>query len=265
MIKLERDALPAAHPLLVDGSSKMAKELARWRQGSSAFKAKLDEKVWGSCKRDLQRIQHGKCCYCETQFASSDYGAVEHYRPKHGVRNVPSHPGYWWLAYSWDNLLLSCNVCNSSFKQTHFPLADESKRIDDPAGNLDDEDPRILDPFRDDPSDHIRFRKEVASPLTEKGKATIELCGLNRTENRSNPAIPLNDGLQESRREHYEVLEALYKALSGNTRGRIGQLLLDDVEWQRRWAVLESRVLGPRAPYLAMVRQAFLDDFDLVR
>lgn len=42
-------------------------------------------------------------------------------------------------------------------------------------------------------------------------------------------------------------------------------LLLDDVEWQRRWAVLESRVLGPRAPYLAMVRQAFLDDFDLVR
>lgn len=273
MIKLEREPLPKTHPLLVDGSSKMTKELARWRRGTTSFKAALEDKVWGSCKRDLQRIQHGKCCYCETKFTSSDYGAVEHYRPKNSVRGVASHSGYWWLAYSWDNLLLSCDVCNSSFKLTHFPLVDASKRVSDPTGNIDDEEPLILDPFRDEPSLHIRFRKEVAAPLTERGKATIEHCGLNRTENRASVDAPLNDGLQEIRREHYETIKTLYELFSEGAASRLERLsnedprraIIEDPRWQARWRHFESMVMGPKASYLAMTRQAFLDDFELAR
>jgi len=50
---------------------------------------------------------------------------VEHYRPKGKVtvrtdendqtsREVIDHPGYFWLAYEWYNLILSCPYCNTS-------------------------------------------------------------------------------------------------------------------------------------------------------
>lgn len=59
----------------------------------------------------LDKIYHGKCAYCET-FDPSPH--VEHYRPKRG--------GYYWLAYSWDNLIISCSKCNIK-KGDQFPIA----------------------------------------------------------------------------------------------------------------------------------------------
>lgn len=69
-------------------------------------------------REKLQLIYHDKCAYCES---SQEQLHVEHYRPKRG--------GYYWLSYSWDNLLLSCPVCNSS-KSTIFPLAGIRVRCD---------------------------------------------------------------------------------------------------------------------------------------
>lgn len=60
----------------------------------------------------LNDIYHGKCAFCETKSESMH---VEHFRPKRG--------GYYWLAYSWDNLLLSCPTCNTN-KSDEFPLAE---------------------------------------------------------------------------------------------------------------------------------------------
>ncbi|MEF9674035.1 hypothetical protein QNM99_25505 [Pseudomonas sp. PCH446] len=42
---------------------------------------------------------------------------VEHYRPKGAVSEDASHPGYWWVAMDWDNLLPSCIDCNRKRKQ----------------------------------------------------------------------------------------------------------------------------------------------------
>lgn len=61
-------------------------------------------------KAALNDIYHGKCAFCETKSESMH---VEHFRPKRG--------GYYWLAYSWDNLLLSCPTCNTN-KSDDFPL-----------------------------------------------------------------------------------------------------------------------------------------------
>lgn len=61
-------------------------------------------------KTALNGIYHGKCAFCETKSESMH---VEHFRPKRG--------GYYWLAYSWDNLLLSCPTCNTN-KSDDFPL-----------------------------------------------------------------------------------------------------------------------------------------------
>lgn len=61
-------------------------------------------------KDALTKLYHGKCAYCETHDPSPH---VEHYRPKRG--------GYYWLAYSWDNLILSCSQCNTK-KGNQFPI-----------------------------------------------------------------------------------------------------------------------------------------------
>ena len=84
-------------------------------------------------KKLLVDIHHGKCCFCETWFAESINLDVEHFRPKAGVRQDLDQkedelPGYYWLAYRWDNLLLSCNACNRQFKKTLFPLKNPSDR-----------------------------------------------------------------------------------------------------------------------------------------
>lgn len=66
-------------------------------------------------KTELSSIYYGKCAYCES---SAEQLVVEHYRPKRG--------GYYWLAFSWDNLLLACPQCNN-FKSDQFPV--EGPRI----------------------------------------------------------------------------------------------------------------------------------------
>lgn len=74
---------------------------------------KYDERYkTGDIKAALRDIYHCKCAFCETK---SEPMQVEHFRPKRG--------GYYWLAYSWDNLLLSCPTCNTN-KSDKFPLAE---------------------------------------------------------------------------------------------------------------------------------------------
>lgn len=75
-----------------------------------------------SCQ--LWKVQHFKCCYCEHK-VTMRYNDVEHYRPKARADRRPgcTRPdGYWWLAYSWQNLLYACATCNRSSKNDSFPL-----------------------------------------------------------------------------------------------------------------------------------------------
>lgn len=68
-------------------------------------------------KREIFGAQHRKCCYCEKLEEQAKYRDVEHYRPK---------AYYWWLAWTWDNLLFACMDCNRDHKKDQFPLADGS-------------------------------------------------------------------------------------------------------------------------------------------
>ena len=69
-------------------------------------------------KDSLSMIYHDKCAFCESSQEQLD---VEHFRPKRG--------GYYWLAFSWDNLLLSCPKCNI-WKSTQFPIEGEHISFD---------------------------------------------------------------------------------------------------------------------------------------
>src|SRR3954454_1457494 len=66
-------------------------------------------------RKALEELFHRKCAYCEISTARVDW-EVEHYRPKGRVAERQGHPGYYWLAYDWDNLFPSCTFCNQHRK-----------------------------------------------------------------------------------------------------------------------------------------------------
>lgn len=121
---------------------------AAWKQQDEAsrgpaplFDPKFNDDVWKGF-RDwlLAHVFNDKCAYCETEVAGYP-GDAEHFRPKGRVRVTTDeddseiikvldeggeemqHPGYFWLAYHWQNLLPSCEFCNRfGGKQDLFPV-----------------------------------------------------------------------------------------------------------------------------------------------
>jgi hypothetical protein len=156
----------------------------------------------------LNRLFRNKCAYCEEKL-SGQPGDVEHFRPKgrvcdatfrQVVINHPewgkdfAHPGYFWLAYDWDNLLPSCADCNrfrwydkdtSGGKADRFPV--NGAYAYDPSG-VASEDPLLIDPSKVDPARHLRLEFDAVTgnliyrATTEKGEMTIETFGLNKRE-----------------------------------------------------------------------------------
>lgn len=127
-------------------------------------------------KRRLEELFHGKCAYCESYYGAQAPVDVEHYRPKGAVEDAPDHPGYWWLAMAWDNLLPSCIDCNRRRRQKTpqtvndvavlhrtmltgkkdcFPIS--GTRAETVSSDLMVEDALLLDPTRDDAADHLLF------------------------------------------------------------------------------------------------------------
>ena len=248
MIRVER---PSQAPviLLGDGQDEANQnrkrydaDAERYRAGTTTFDFDRDIYAHPSVKSDLLAAQHRKCCYCESQFRGTSYGAVEHFRPKGAVRmghGMPTlHPGYYWLAYVWENLLVSCEVCNTN-KGTLFPLVDESKRARSHHDPVDDEAPVFVDPASEDPAVHMQFRRAEIVHLTDRGLRTIEGMALRRSE------------LEEARAKHLKLVEALNLL----TTGLDGRVTLADVDHAR--ALLNSEI-QPEAEYYAMTRD-FLD------
>ena len=67
----------------------------------------------------------GKCAYCEQEIYGDQHVDMEHFRPHSSVSDLNwirvrvvmdgveiAHPGYYWLAYDWKNLLPACVLCN---------------------------------------------------------------------------------------------------------------------------------------------------------
>lgn len=69
---------------------------------------------WKNAKYQLKLESNGKCAYCEADTQVVAHGDVEHYRPK---------STYWWLAYTYDNYLFACQICNQTYKSDNFPIA----------------------------------------------------------------------------------------------------------------------------------------------
>lgn len=189
MIGIFKSEEPADH------SQKRNSHLSRLR----LIPRKTSKDIYGydSQKSLLWKLQHGKCCYCE-QKIPYPYNDVEHYRPKAEALREPGSIetyGYWWLAYSWENLFYSCASCNRSSKNSLFPLAIGSMTLHEeepPPGN---EIPLLSYPGNNDAAQHIGFELVSRAPYdnlswwravpinnSEIGRTTIETIGLNEQD-----------------------------------------------------------------------------------
>jgi uncharacterized protein (TIGR02646 family) len=153
-------------------------------------------------KAALKTAQHGKCCFSEAKFVS-DEAHVEHFRPKGFVEDrvtgAISYPGYYWLAYDWENLFFCKSMTNSSTKRNFFPLMRHGLR----RRNHTDtriENSVLIDPAAEDPRLHIRFKNEEIKGITIRGKRTIELLDLR------------NGQLDEARRTKFYHLKVMKNA-----------------------------------------------------
>ena len=167
--------------------------IKRVREAGFSF----DASVYGadSVRGALSKLFFDKCAYCEYPLTRTDTN-IEHYRPKSRVAEAPTHPGYYWLAYDWSNLLPACTSCNqrrkelsawpattrapSAGKADSFPLEDETRRAYSPSAELSDEEPVLVNPTVDEPTLHIRFDPfGMPIPRTKRGKVSIAVYNLD--------------------------------------------------------------------------------------
>jgi hypothetical protein len=194
------------------------------------LRVSFDSSVWKGLHSPLLALFKGKCAYCESRIGVADGGDIEHYRPKEnavsgeGSELEPSHSNsgssrqhlfYAWLAYEWDNLLLACASCNRRRmvagelvgKANLFPVAQRrAPYLASVAECRGAELPLLLDPCFDDPTLHLACGHDgVLLPLTERGRATIQILGLNLRE-------PLVRERQEAWLQSDDAIEGVFRA-----------------------------------------------------
>jgi uncharacterized protein (TIGR02646 family) len=170
VIRIHRDpteprALAAAR------ASKLADLAKKVATGEKLLDADFDGYGAAEVKDALYKMHHRKCCYCEKRIEKENED-VEHFRPKRRANRVPGsrdRSGYWWLAFTWENLLFSCRQCNTK-KGFKFPLRLQSGVLSSPvvlnasapapAASVI-EWPLLIHPAHEQGISHIQFQREV--------------------------------------------------------------------------------------------------------
>ena len=238
----------------------------------------ISEKLYKEQRLVFLDLFNGKCAYCEAKLIlDQHHGDVEHYRPKGRVTDENDnvieiddgnggrrpHPGYYWLAYDWRNLLPSCAACNRpgktgdrrAGKWNRFPVV--GKHAWTPDG-IAGEQPLLLNPLleEDDPDKHLVFDPETGRIIgtTDRGRKTVAILDLNR------------DGLPGARRDVFDAVrarsvEALGAKLDGDATkyDRHMQFLLQHKRGQAEYAVAGRPVVER---YLRAIREQLQELID---
>jgi uncharacterized protein (TIGR02646 family) len=137
-------------------------------------------------KNALKNIYHQKCAFCEQKIIECKdnkledcSSTVEHYRPK---------SRYYWLAYSWDNLLWCCRECNhnkaNKFETVKSQVEYEESfkdKIHISTKNYQEiEEPKMIHPELESIRDVLFFFNGIIDSKDERVKYTIKTCELDR-------------------------------------------------------------------------------------
>ncbi len=191
-------------------------------------------KIENENKARLLQILHGsfygKCAYCEMRSELE----IDHYIPK---------SAYPTKMFVWDNMLPACTACNTRYKKGAMQWGYDGKPVllnpcvDDPLYYLD-----IIQMTTDQHRvGDIQPQNNLSGFEHERATYTINKLGLKRRES-----------LQENRADVIEMFLALYKYLE----------VLEDPDFPLKASgnsIREqfARILHPKKPYLAAIRQCF--------
>jgi len=183
-------------------------------------------------KRVLKKIYHQKCAFCEQEIIECKNNdledcssTIEHYRPK---------SKYYWLAYSWDNLLLCCYGCNknkgNSFKIEKslgtFNKIAFLKRVHHSSKIYNRiEKPSMIHPEFENIIDKLEFDKNGGiSSDNIRVKYTIETCEIDR------------DALKEKRKTVIDdfIENIIDKKLKKESINKTLQEFLNDLKKQEK-------------------------------
>ena len=137
-------------------------------------------------KEALRESTSGKCMYCECMIDHNSFAHIEHIKPK-APDKFPE------LEFIWDNLGYSCQKCNNE------------------KGDKYDNNTPFIDPYIEDPEDHILFFGFLAYAKqgSERGEYTIKEVQLNRV------------GLIERRKERIDKINAMINAAFRTSNNRL--------------------------------------------
>ncbi len=216
----------------------------------------FNSKIYGdkSVKETLIKAQHDKCFLCESKITHIDYGDVEHFRPKKAFRQSDddnlNYPGYYWLAYDWENLFLACKLCNQRHKGNLFPLENPAERANSHLLDLKTEKPLFINPSEENPEEFISFRVDEINGVVPfavndnpKGNSTIKGTGLDRLK------------LSDRRMSFLKPILALHKVAS---------MKLPQPESDQAKAILQEiiiEVIKDSAEYAGMFRTFVKNNF----
>ncbi len=216
MIKTEKDLDTIPASLLTDEESLKndpAKTTHTRRLELIANKGYIYSKTYDArykyrdIKDQLHKI-YQTCCFCGMPDQQLE---VEHYRPK---------GKYYWLAYSWDNLLLACTKCNKH-KSNNFDITGSAVTPKTPMDDLSDinklsanydaiECPLLINPDKVNGIELDAFIYHKDGSVTSddpRVSYTIKTCNLDRKNLREERKTIWDDFMNKVQKRIYEHRE----------------------------------------------------------
>jgi uncharacterized protein (TIGR02646 family) len=209
MIKIDKSKVKMPASLNSDLTKKRRNELIE--AGKYIYKGVYDSRYKGSKVKDenqgdvqkaLRNLYNDKCVFCESCIELS---AVEHFRPK---------AIYYWLAYSWDNLLLICTNCNSHKREYFEKLKQSNLFHKDDLANIhsltqkynQEEQSQFIHPELEDVEEEIDFdfdKNCLMSSANQRVDYTISKLKLNERNFLINQRKAIYDNLMNKGKDRF--------------------------------------------------------------
>lgn len=152
----------------------------------------------------------GKCMYCEEKILSSQFGDVEHIKPK---SRFPE------LEFEWSNLGFVCSKCNNEKSNKYY------------------EEAPFIDPYSENPEDHIIAIWSLLAHKkgSERGEITISEIMLNRSS--------LVEKRYEKLSKIQKTIDACYRTSAQTIRDTHLEALKEDASEDKEYSLCVKYLL----------------------
>ena len=197
---------------------------------------------WSIFKGLHKKVSNNKCPFCETELDTKhcdSSATIDHFRPQ-------ANDKYPHLKCEPKNYILMCRLCNTRYKESKFPLVDESKRATQ-AKTIEetiDEQPLLFNPAEKNPLNFFElvFRKTEIGNILElqtkksilknsydyqQSESMIKLFGLGYVDKDVHPDEKTKKLRVDILIAHYEVFIKLAQAIKDKDKKSAALILQD--------------------------------------